>query len=162
MPRISQFAKRRFFKHPSSQWIIKDDDRYVSRNWKLVAEGGRMTHEFASFLKNYIDTLPVSYKLLGFLFGVDGELLEHQYRDHLGSYMSWSQFPHAEEWILFEKNIGPYVDIDEVSFSQGELYIILISQGDKESFGKCHCNHKRYGYQDCYSRPAKAFQTHTA
>ena len=96
------------------------------------------------------------------VFGVDGELLEHQYRDHLGSYMSWSQLPHAEEWILFEKNIGPYVDIDEVSFSQGELYIILISQGDKESFGKCHCNHKRYGYQDCYSRPAKAFQTHTA
>lgn len=116
-----------------------------------------MTHEFASFLKNYIDSLPVSYKLLGFLFGVDGELLEHQYRDHLGSYMSWSQLPHAEEWILFEKNIGPYVDIDEVSFSQGELYIILI-----KSFGKCHCNHKRYGYQDCYSRPAKAFQTHTA
>lgn len=62
-----------------------------------------MTHEFASFLKNYIDTLPVSYKLLGFLFGVDGELLEHQYRDHLGSYMSWSQLPHAEEWILFER-----------------------------------------------------------
>lgn len=30
---------------------IKDDGRYVSRNWKLVAEGSRMTHEFASFLK---------------------------------------------------------------------------------------------------------------
>ena len=33
------------------RWIIKDDGRYVSRNWKLVAEGSRMTHEFASFLK---------------------------------------------------------------------------------------------------------------
>lgn len=28
---------------------LKDDGRYVSRNWKLVAEGSRMTHEFASF-----------------------------------------------------------------------------------------------------------------
>ena len=26
---------------------------------------------------------------------------------------------HAEEWVLFEKNIGPYVGIDEVSLSQG-------------------------------------------
>ena len=33
------------------RWILKDDGRYVSRNWKLVAEGSRMTHEFASFLK---------------------------------------------------------------------------------------------------------------
>lgn len=31
--------------------IIKDDGRYVSHNWKLVAEGSRMTHEYASFLK---------------------------------------------------------------------------------------------------------------
>lgn len=30
---------------------LNDDGRYVSRNWKLVAEGSRMTHEFASFLK---------------------------------------------------------------------------------------------------------------
>ena len=32
-------------------WIVKDEGRYVSRNWKLVAEGSRMTHDFASFLK---------------------------------------------------------------------------------------------------------------
>ena len=42
--------------------------------------------------------------------------------------MSWDQLPHAEEWILFEKNIGPYVGIDEVSLSQGELYTILINK----------------------------------
>ena len=42
--------------------------------------------------------------------------------------MSWEQLPHAEEWILFEKNIGPYVGIDEVNLSQGELYTILINK----------------------------------
>ena len=31
--------------------ILKDENRYVSRNWKLVAQGSRMTQEFASFLK---------------------------------------------------------------------------------------------------------------
>ena len=46
--------------------------------------------------------------------------------------MSWNQLSHAEEWVLFEKNIGPYVGIDEVSLSQGELYTILIN---KEKIG---------------------------
>ena len=33
------------------RWVLKDENRYVSRNWKLVAQGSRMTQEFASFLK---------------------------------------------------------------------------------------------------------------
>lgn len=42
--------------------------------------------------------------------------------------MSWEQLSHAQEWILFEKNIGAYVGIDEVCLSQGELYTILINK----------------------------------
>ena len=53
-------------------------------------------------------------RLLGTLFGVDGELLERQYRNHLSGYLCWEQLPHAEEWLLFEKNIGAYVGLDEV------------------------------------------------
>ena len=59
---------------------------------------------------------------------MNGELLERQYRNHLSGYMSWNQLSHAEEWVLFEKNIGPYVGIDEVSLSQGEIYTILINK----------------------------------
>lgn len=33
------------------RWVLKDENRYVSRNWKLVAQGSRMTQEFATFLK---------------------------------------------------------------------------------------------------------------
>ncbi len=58
---------------------------------------------------------------MGTLFGIDGELLERQYRNHLSGYLKWDQLPHAEEWILFEKNIGAYVGIDEVCLSRGEL-----------------------------------------
>ena len=47
--------------------------------------------------------------------------------------MSWEQLSHAEEWILFEKNIGAYVGIDEVCLSQGEIYTILIN---KERIGR--------------------------
>lgn len=32
-------------------WILKEDNSYISRNWRMVAEGTRMTQDFASFLK---------------------------------------------------------------------------------------------------------------
>ena len=65
---------------------------------------------------------------MGTLFGIDGELLERQYRNHLSGYLKWNQLSHAEEWLLFEKNIGAYVGIDEVCLSRGELYTILINK----------------------------------
>ena len=84
-------------------------------------------------MENYIDRLPISCKLLGELYGVDGELLERQYRDNLSGYLRWDQLPHAEDYLLFEKNIGAYVCIDEVALSRGELYTILTN---KEGHGR--------------------------
>ena len=74
-------------------------------------------------------------RLLGTLFGVDGELLERQYRNHLSGYLCWEQLPHAEEWLLFEKNIGAYVGLDEVCLSRGELYTVLINKERKGRSG---------------------------
>ena len=69
---------------------------------------------------------------MGTLYGVDGDLLERQYRNHLSNYLHWDQLAHAENWLLFEKNIGAYVCIDEVALSRGELYTVLIN---KETYG---------------------------
>ena len=44
-------GKKVFLNIRRRRWVLKDEDRYVSRNWKLVAQGSRMTQEFASFLK---------------------------------------------------------------------------------------------------------------
>lgn len=71
--------------------------------------------------------------MIGELFGVDGDLLERQYRDHLSEYKEWDQRKHAARWVLFEKNIGAYVGLDEVALSRGELYTVLIN---KEAHGK--------------------------
>ena len=65
---------------------------------------------------------------MGTLFGIDGDLFERQYRNHLSGYLKWPQLPHAEEWILFEKNIGAYVGI-------GELYTILINKEKRGAAG---------------------------
>ena len=64
---------------------------------------------------------------------MDGELLERQYRNQLSGYLKWESLPHAGDWLLFEKNIGAYVGIDEVCLSRGELYTILIN---KEKTGR--------------------------
>jgi transposase len=80
-----------------------------------------------------LDTKPVSAKSIGDYFGVDGKLLEEQYRDHLSDFHSWNQFEHANDWILFPENIGAFISIDETSLSQGELYTIVTN---KEAKGK--------------------------
>ena len=33
------------------RWILKKGNDYICRNWRMLAEGTRMTQDFASFLK---------------------------------------------------------------------------------------------------------------
>ena len=58
--------------------------------------------------------------------------MERQYRNHLSGYLHWDQLVHAEDWLLFEKNIGACICIDEVALSRGELYTVLTN---KEAHG---------------------------
>lgn len=58
-------------------------------------------------------------------------LLEEQYRDHLSNFHTWDQLPHANDWILFEDNIGPFLSLDETALSQGELYTVLTNKEAK-------------------------------
>ena len=69
------------------------------------------------------------------MYGVDGDKFERHYRDHLSGYHNWEQLPHASEWVLFEKNIGAYVGLDEVCLSRGELYTVLINKERKGGKG---------------------------
>jgi Transposase and inactivated derivatives len=65
------------------------------------------------------------------LCGIDGDLFERQYRNHLSGYKDWDQLAHAQDWILYPKNIGSYLGIDEVALSQGELYTVVINKQAK-------------------------------
>lgn len=78
-----------------------------------------------------LDTKPISAKSIGDYFGVDGKLLEEQYRDHLSNFHQWNQLEHACDWVLFAENIGPFISIDETSLSQGELYTIVTNKEAK-------------------------------
>ena len=49
----------------------------------------------------------------------------------MSEFKQWKQRGHAEDWILLPKNMGPYLGIDEVALSQGELYTVLINKQAK-------------------------------
>lgn len=78
-----------------------------------------------------MDNHPISSHLLGRLYQVDGKQLGQQYKDHLSDFHTWGQKDHAEEWMLFADNIGPYLSIDETALSNGELYTIITNKEAK-------------------------------
>lgn len=69
------------------------------------------------------------------MYGVNGKLLQRQYRSHLSDFESWEQRSHAKEWLLFPQNLGTHLSIDETSLSHGELYTILTNKAAKGKKG---------------------------
>jgi len=62
---------------------------------------------------------------------VNGKQLEEQYRDYLSDFHHWDQLTHANDWILFEDNLGTHLSLDETALSQGELYTVITNKAAK-------------------------------
>ncbi len=52
-------------------------------------------------------------------------------------YHQWDQKAHAQEWMIFPKNLGPQLSIDETSLSNGELYTIIAILKRIPEKGRC-------------------------
>ncbi len=61
--------------------------------------------------------------------------MQRQYKDYLSDFKSWNQKRHAKDWMLFPKNLGSYLSLDETAFSNGELYTILTNKKAKGKKG---------------------------
>ena len=72
-------------------------------------------------------------RLLGRYYRIDGDTLERAYKDHLSGYCEWEDRPHADRYLLFPDNFGPYMSLDETSTKDGELFTIL---SNKEGHGR--------------------------
>ena len=48
---------------------------------------------------------------------MDGKQLQSQYKDHLSDFQNWDQRAHAQEYILYPKNMGYRLCIDETGLS---------------------------------------------
>ena len=78
-----------------------------------------------------MDNYPISANSLEKHYHIDGNRFGQQYKDHLSDFQSWDQKEHAENWILFPDNLGPYLSIDETALTNGELYTILTNKEGK-------------------------------
>jgi transposase len=63
---------------------------------------------------------------------VDGTNLHYQYKEHISKFRYWEKKCYSS-YILYKKNLVPYLSIDETSLFQGELYTIVTK---KEGDGK--------------------------
>ena len=61
--------------------------------------------------------------------------MQYQYKEFLSDFKSWDQIKHAKKWLIFPKNIGKRLSIDETSLSNGELYTILTNKSAKGKKG---------------------------
>lgn len=62
---------------------------------------------------------------------MDGKQLQKHYKEHLSGFNNWSQLEHADDYILYPKNIGYRLCIDETALTQGDLYTIIINPDKK-------------------------------
>lgn len=62
---------------------------------------------------------------------MNAQRLEEWYRIYLSGFLEWSEREHADKWLLFPRNIGPYLSIDETSLSDDELYTIITNKEAK-------------------------------
>jgi len=72
--------------------------------------------------------MPVSLASIAVSACLPVKEFEKQYKDQLSGFHQWEQKDHAEDWLLYAKNIGPQLSIDEVAVSKGELYTIVTNK----------------------------------
>lgn len=78
-----------------------------------------------------MDTYPIPAQSLEQYYHIDGLQLERHYKENLSDYNTWEQRNHADQWLVFPKNIGTHLSIDETSLSNGELYTIVTNKSAK-------------------------------
>ena len=62
------------------------------------------------------------------MYGVHGDNLSRQYKRHISGVGEWEWRNVAEAYVLFEKNLGPRLSIDETCLSQDEVYTVVTNK----------------------------------
>ena len=58
-------------------------------------------------------------------YHIKGKDFERAYKDYLSEFRTWKHLGHANKYLIFPRNLGPNVTIDETALSDGELYTII-------------------------------------
>ena len=68
---------------------------------------------------------------IAYYYRVKAKTARKCYKQKKDGYKDWHQAAHCEEYLVFPENLTPHLAIDEVNFTQGELYT-FVSSRDRE------------------------------
>lgn len=125
---------RKVFLHIRRRRWLDEEGKSVmcSLDYEIVANGIKLSPQFADFLKIQMDKSPVSAKQLGTFYRVEGGKLERAYKEYLSNFRTWDQLSHCADWVLIPENIGVSNCIDETMIGE-EFYTIL---SNRDAHGK--------------------------
>lgn len=66
---------------------------------------------------------------------IDARKLRRSYKHKISNFHKWKQKPHARNYLLYPENVGPFLSIDEVSLSKGEIYTYITNKEAKSKKG---------------------------
>ena len=92
--------------------------------------------------------------------GVNGRRFQRQYKKKLSDFHNWKQKLHAEQYIVYPKNLGPHLTIDETALSNGELYTIITNKAKKGKKGSIVGMFKGTQSSDIIDHILKHFPSH--
>lgn len=70
----------------------------------------------------------MSISILAGRNGLNGQTLRKQYKDRISGYRTWSQYDHAEDYVLYPDNLGEDLSLDETCLSNGDVYTVLTNK----------------------------------
>lgn len=82
-----------------------------------------------------MDTQAFSIRSISSFYGINGKKLHRYYRNKLSEFETWEHRKNASKGLVFAKNIGTHLSLDETSLSQGELYTVLSNKSAKGKKG---------------------------
>ncbi len=57
--------------------------------------------------------------------------MQSHYKKKISGFRHWEQLNHCEDYLIYPKNIGEHLSIDELSLSKGELYTFVTNKNGK-------------------------------
>lgn len=82
-----------------------------------------------------MDSQAFSIQTISSFYGINGKKLHRYYRNKLSEFEAWEHRKNACKGLVFAKNIGTHLSLDETSLSQGELYTVLSNKAAKGKKG---------------------------
>lgn len=82
-----------------------------------------------------MERIPTTSRSLDRYYHINGDTFEKQYKETLSGYRQWSEYSHAEDWLVFPENVGESVCIDETAPSNGDLYTVVTNRASRAGKG---------------------------